>query len=47
MHSSKDESMKKYEIWDLPKFFKERSEDISDIFSSEVVEISTIRLRST
>jgi hypothetical protein len=32
MHSSKDEAKKKYEIGDLPKLFKERSEDISDVF---------------
>ena len=47
MHNSKDEAKKNYEIGDLPKFFKKEPEDKSDLFSSEVVEISTIRLRST
>ncbi len=31
---------------DLPKFFKDRSKDISKAFSNEVLEISTIRSRS-
>ena len=47
MHSGKDEAKEKYEIRDLPKFFKEGSEDISDVFCSEVMESSTINLRST
>lgn len=46
MHSSNIETKKKYEIEDLPKFFKYRSKEISKVFSNEVLEISTIRSRS-
>ncbi|WP_419215118.1 hypothetical protein [Wolbachia endosymbiont of Rhagoletis cingulata] len=37
---------KKYEVEDLPKFFKDKSKEIGKVFSDEVVEISTIRSRS-
>lgn len=40
------ETKRKYKIEDLPKFFKQRSKKIGQIFSDEVVEISTIRSRS-
>ncbi|QIT36494.1 hypothetical protein [Wolbachia endosymbiont of Brugia pahangi] len=43
MHSSNDETKKKHEIDDLPKFFKEKSKEIGKAFSNKVVEISTIR----
>lgn len=46
MHSSNIETKKKYEIEDLPKFFKNRSKDISKAFSNEVLEISTIRSKN-
>ncbi|WP_353278315.1 hypothetical protein [Wolbachia endosymbiont (group B) of Longitarsus flavicornis] len=37
---------KKYEVEDLPKFFKDKSKEIGKVFSNEVIEISTIRSRS-
>ncbi len=37
---------RKYEVEDLPKFFKDKSKEIGKVFSDEVVEISTIRSRS-
>ncbi|AAW70678.1 Predicted protein [Wolbachia endosymbiont strain TRS of Brugia malayi] len=43
MHSSNDETKKKHEIDDLPKFFKEKSKEIGKAFSNKVVEISIIR----
>ncbi|WP_019236906.1 hypothetical protein [Wolbachia pipientis] len=46
MHSSNIETKKKYEIEDLPKFFKDRSKEISKAFSNEVLEISTIRSKN-
>lgn len=46
MHSSNIETKKKYEMEDLPKFFKERSKNISKAFSNEVLEISTIRSKN-
>ncbi|OCA06339.1 hypothetical protein wTpre_670 [Wolbachia endosymbiont of Trichogramma pretiosum] len=46
MHSSNIETKKKYEIKDLPRFFKNRSKDISKAFSNEVLEISTIRSKN-
>ncbi|WP_353276577.1 hypothetical protein [Wolbachia endosymbiont (group B) of Villa cingulata] len=46
MYSSNIETKKKYEIEDLPKFFKNRSKDISKAFSNEVLEISTIRSKN-
>ncbi|QEK89696.1 hypothetical protein [Wolbachia endosymbiont of Chrysomya megacephala] len=46
MHSSNIETKKKYEIEGLPKFFKDRSKEISKAFSNEVLEISTIRSKN-
>ncbi len=46
MHNSDTETDNKYKIEDLPKFFKERSKNISKAFSSETIKISTIRSRS-
>lgn len=46
MHSSNIETKKKYEMEDLPKFFKDRSKEISKAFSNEVLEISTIRSKN-
>lgn len=46
MHNSDIETDNKYKIEDLPKFFKERSKNISKAFSSETIKISTIRSRS-
>ncbi|MCJ7454584.1 MAG: hypothetical protein MUP48_03965, partial [Wolbachia endosymbiont of Homalodisca vitripennis] len=37
---------KKYEVEDLPKFFKDKSKEIGKVFSDEVVEISTIRSKN-
>ncbi|UVW84204.1 hypothetical protein [Wolbachia endosymbiont of Aedes albopictus] len=46
MHNSDTETYNKYKIEDLPKFFKERSKNISKAFSSKIIKISTIRSRS-
>ncbi|WP_250296512.1 hypothetical protein [Wolbachia endosymbiont of Oedothorax gibbosus] len=46
MHNSDTETKNKYKIEDLPKFFKERSKNISKAFSSKIIKISTIRSRS-
>ncbi len=46
MHSSNIKTQRKYEMEDLPKFFKERSKNISKAFSNEVLEISTIRSKN-
>ncbi len=46
MHNSDTETDNKYKIEDLPKFFKERSKNISKAFSSKIIKISTIRSRS-
>lgn len=37
---------RKYEVEDLPKFFKDKSKEIGKVFSDEVVEISTIRSKN-
>nr|WP_259348600.1 hypothetical protein [Wolbachia pipientis] len=46
MHNSDIETDNKYKTEDLPKFFKERSRNISKAFSSETIKISAIRSRS-
>ncbi|WP_047759087.1 MAG: hypothetical protein ABOJ95_000452 [Wolbachia endosymbiont of Armadillidium vulgare] len=46
MHNSNIKTQRKYEMEDLPKFFKDRSKDISKAFSNEVLEISTIRSKN-
>ena len=47
MHNGDTGTEKEYKIKGLPGFFKKRSKDISEAFSNESVEISTIRSRST
>ncbi|MGL9762241.1 MAG: hypothetical protein ACR5LB_08830 [Wolbachia sp.] len=47
MHNGDTGTERKYKIEDLPRFFKKRSKDISEAFSKESVEVSTIRSRST
>ncbi len=42
MPASDAETNKKYEIEDLPKFFEDKSEDISTAFSDGPINISTI-----
>ncbi|MGL9717494.1 MAG: hypothetical protein ACR5K9_02180 [Wolbachia sp.] len=46
MHNNGVETKRKYKVEDLSGFFKERSKDVSKVFSNEAVEISTIRSRS-
>lgn len=46
MHSSNIKTQRKYEMEDLPKFFKDKSKEIGKVFSNEVIEISTIRSKN-